>query len=93
MRTRKLLHKREPDYEEAARLFHGIMMQMTISLIRGCNAINEDSELEDDKKQVWYDYVSGMYLTANTVYDDLSEEKKDALKDIVKQLVDSVTNK
>ena len=91
MRARKLLHKREPNYDEAARLFHGILMHITISLVRGCNAISEDSDLEDDKRQIWADYVSGMYLNANTLYDDLPDEKKDALKDIVKQLFESIT--
>ena len=78
------------NYDDAAKLIHIWFSQLIISIIRGCIYILTAENKDDKKMDTWSNYLDGLELTANTPYEDLSEDRKEALIELVKDLVSMV---
>lgn len=78
------------NYDDAAKLIHIWFAQLIISICRGYTYILTGDDKDDEKKETWFDYLDGLELTANTPYEDLPDERKEALINLVKEIVGSI---
>lgn len=78
------------NYDDAAKLIHIWFAQLIISISRGYIYILTSENKDDKKMDTWCDYLDGLELTANTPYEDLPNERKEALISLVKEIVGSI---
>ncbi len=78
------------NYDDAAKLIHIWFSQLIISISRGYIYILTAENKDDKKMDIWCNYLDGLEFTANTLYEDLSEDRKEALVELAKDLVSMV---